>query len=69
MAIDSIDTEALQIEEDAQQIRAAELVKQFKLEMGVGDTSSAQGEPTLEVPEQEQEAGGKTIGKQRSKTD
>ncbi len=69
IALDSIDTDALQIEEDAQQIRASELVKQFKLEMGVGDTSSAQGEPTLEVPEQEQDLGSKTIGKQRSKTD
>lgn len=69
MALDSIDTDALQIEEDAEQIRASELVKQFKLEMGVGDTSAAQGEPELEVPEAEVEAGTKTIGKQRSKTD
>ena len=35
MALDSIDTEAMQIEEDAQDIQAAELVKQFKLEMGL----------------------------------
>ena len=67
MALDSIDTQALQIEEDAEKIRASELVKQFKLEMGVGDTSAAKTEPTLEVPEADLEAGGKTIGKQRSK--
>lgn len=67
MALDSVDTETLQIEEDAQQIRAAELVKQFKLEMGVGDTSGAQEEPELEVPEKEKDTAEKTIGKQKTK--
>lgn len=66
MALDSVDTEAMQIEEDAQKIRAAELVKQFKLEMGVGDTSGAQEEPELDVPEKEEAEGSKTIGKQRT---
>ena len=66
MALDSVDTETMKIEEDAQQIRAAELVKQFKLEMGVGDTSGAREEPELDIPEQELEAGAKTIGKQRT---
>jgi phage shock protein A len=66
MALDSVDTETMQIEEDAQHIRAAELVKQFKLEMGVGDTSGAKEEPELDIPEQELEAGAKTIGKQRT---
>ncbi|MFT5142723.1 MAG: phage shock protein A [Rhodothermales bacterium] len=68
MALDSIDTQSLQIEEDAEKIRASELVKQFKLEMGVGDTSAARGEPTLEVPDAEIESAAKTIGK-RSRTD
>jgi phage shock protein A len=66
MALDSVDTETMKIEEDAQQIRAAELVKQFKLEMGVGDTSGSKEEPELEIPEQELDAGAKTIGKQRT---
>jgi phage shock protein A len=66
MALDSVDTDALKIEEDAQQIRAAELVKQFKLEMGVGDTSGTQEEPQLDISEQEAESGAKTIGKQRT---
>ncbi len=35
MALDSIDTEAMQIEEDAQELQGAELVRQFKLEMGL----------------------------------
>lgn len=68
MALDSIDTEAMKIEEDAQKIRASELVKQFKLEMGVGDTAGAQAEPSLEVPESEVESA-KTIGRQRSKNE
>jgi phage shock protein A len=66
LALDSIDTEALKIEEDAQKIRASEIVKQFKLEMGVGDTSGAQAEPSIEVPERESESGGKTVGRQRT---
>lgn len=68
MALDSIDTESLRIDEEAQKIRASELVKQFKLEMGVGDTGGTREEPELEVPEQEkeEESGAKTIGKQRT---
>lgn len=68
MALDSIDTDTFRIEEDAQAIRAAELVKQFKLEMGVGDTEAA-AKPQLELPEQEAEHGAKTLGKQRSQTE
>jgi len=36
--------------------------------MGVGDTSGAKEEPELEIPEKEMEAGGKTIGKQRTQS-
>lgn len=68
MALDSVDTEGLKIEEDAQKIRAAEVVKQFKLEMGVGDTSGAASEPELDLSDQEMESGAKTIGKQRSQS-
>ena len=35
MALDSVDTVGMQIEEDAQSIQANELVKQMKLEMGL----------------------------------
>src|SRR5690606_12277362 len=59
MALDSIDTEALQIEEDAQEIQAAELVKQFKLEMGLAEPAprTAAPEPELRIPEAEQTGG------------
>jgi phage shock protein A len=35
LALDSVDSKSIAIEEDAEQIRASELVKQFKLEMGM----------------------------------
>lgn len=54
MALESVDHQSLQIEEDAEKIQAQELVKQFKMEMGL--TSPA---PVSEVSE----GGEKTIGK------
>lgn len=70
VALDSIDSEAIQIEEDARTIRASEIVKQFKLEMGVGEDVEAPAEEAkLEVPEKEAEQGQKTIGKQRTQTE
>ncbi|MDX1420663.1 MAG: PspA/IM30 family protein [Rubricoccaceae bacterium] len=59
MALDSIDTEALKIEEDAQEIQAAELVKQFKLEMGLAEPAPpvASPEPELRIPEAEETGG------------
>jgi glyoxylase-like metal-dependent hydrolase (beta-lactamase superfamily II) len=46
IALDSIDTEALKIEEDAQALHAAELVKQFKLEMGMEEGAPARAPGT-----------------------
>ena len=51
MALDRVDGQALQIEQDAEQIRAQELVRQMKLEMGL-ETPAA---PTEQVE--------KTLGK------
>ncbi len=70
MALDSVDSDALRIEEDAEAIRASELVKQFKLEMGMGDTTAAeQEEEKVDIPEQEAEEASKTIGKQRTRSE
>lgn len=71
LALDSVDEDAVRIEEDAEKIRASELVKQFKLEMGVGDAKPAEKEeePSLRLPEEEREAGEKTIGRERSRTE
>ena len=53
MALESVDHQAVEIEEEAEKIQANELVKQFKLEMGlsspapVSDVSGAGGEKTI----------------------
>ncbi len=70
MALDSIDTDSMQIEEDAESLRASELVKQFKLEMGLGEPAAAtKAEQRLELPEQEADQGEKTIGRERTQTE
>ncbi len=63
LAMDSIDTQALGLEEDAESYRAAELVKQFKLEMGLQQEASS---AKVDVPGQEEEAPAKTIGRERT---
>ena len=66
MALDSVDTEAMEIEEAAEDIRAAELVKQFKLEMGMVE-EDAGVDGGLDIPEeQELEDRQKTVGRQRT---
>src|SRR5699024_4017756 len=63
LALDSVDTEAMEIEANAEKLRASELVKQFKSEMGKSETTgkeeatSTEGEdikmedePTREEP-------------------
>ncbi len=54
MAMDSVDVSGMKIEQDAEALRAQELVKQFKLEMGMAEAPAA----TPAAPEPE-----KTIGK------
>lgn len=65
LALDSIDTDAMQIEADAEAIRAQELVNQFKLEMGMFE----EPEPEVELPaESETVQGQKTVGRQRTQS-
>ena len=70
IALDSVDQDALQIEEDAEQIRASEIVKQFKAEMGMtgAPAEESAGDSDLETPEEEAPETAKTIGKQRTGT-
>lgn len=75
LALDSIDTETMEIEANAEKLRASELVKQFKSEMGLGDEVKEQEKKVgkqidLEEPETADEKDqGKTIGKkERSKS-
>ncbi|MDX2249079.1 MAG: PspA/IM30 family protein [Bacteroidia bacterium] len=55
MALDSVDTDSYKIDEEAENLRAADLVKQFKMEMGLdsddplgGDTDHEPGKKELE---------------------
>lgn len=61
MALDSVDTEAMRIEEDAQEIQAAELVRQFKLEMGLSEppaSAPAEQAPRVQIPDDVESGGG-----------
>jgi phage shock protein A len=59
MALESVDHQKVAIEEDAEKLRASELVKQFKLEMGLTEQAAAIPQPVSEVAAD----GQKTIGK------
>ncbi|PSQ98183.1 MAG: hypothetical protein BRD48_08085 [Bacteroidetes bacterium QS_9_68_14] len=73
MALDSASAEEMQLEEDAERLRASELVDQFKLEMGQEPSSGTGGElgegergepsaaPASETEEREEAS--KTIGR------
>lgn len=64
IALDSIDTKTMEIEVDAERIRASELVKQFKMEM---NTESEPAAPLLKAQtERESTESGKSIGKSRT---
>ncbi len=70
MALDSVDRDSIRIEEDAEAIRAAELVKQFKVEMGMSEPKPAAEErPRVEMPDEESSQGAKTVGRDRARTD
>jgi len=45
MAMSNVDQQKMKIEEDAQKIQAGELVKQFKIEMGLASPSAAGASP------------------------
>lgn len=62
MALDSVDSESLKIEEDAEELRAGELVKQFKLQMGSEESPALEGQSAVSEVGEEKEAD-KTIGK------
>lgn len=65
MALDSIDTKMMEIEVDAEKLRAQDLVKQFKLEMN----QTAAAKPLVDSIEDEssEATSTKTIGKQKTK--
>ena len=58
LALDSIDTQTMEIEANAEKIRAHELVEQFKMEMGQSSGSIS----VDEAPEEEKESPTKSVG-------
>lgn len=69
LALDSVDMQELRIEEDAEAIRAQELVKQFKLEMGIEAPAPQREQRRVELPEDELDETSKTLGKERTRTE
>ncbi len=63
MALDSVDTVGMQIEEDAQSIQANELVKQMKLEMGLIAPEPIAADPIASPVADPIAESAKTIGK------
>ena len=74
LALDSLDTDTMEIEASADKLRAHELVEQFKTDMnepGEKETESADksGEETIEIDEEDTSGEStKTIGKKREKS-
>lgn len=69
IALESVDTETMEIEANAEKLRAKELVNQFKLEMGK-DSASKEDE-TIDIEEStksEKESSQKTVGKEQTKS-
>ena len=61
IALDSIDTKTMEIEANAEKIRAHELVEQFKMEMGTSSGSiSVDDEPAEEEKSPKKSVGAKT---------
>ncbi len=64
IALESIDTKAMEIEVDAERLRASELVKQFKLEM---NTETETTKPLLDKETEGSESdAGKSLGKTKT---
>lgn len=70
IALDSIDTKSLEIEIDAEKMRAADLVSQFKREMAK-DSDAKESAPSKKIEVSGDDAsgdGGKTIGRSKEKS-
>lgn len=71
IALDSVDTKSMEIEANAEKMRAQELVSQFKREMGKEvDTSESVSQKKIDIEEQGDRVDdtGKTVGKDKTKS-
>lgn len=69
IALESVDTETMEIEANAEKLRAQELVSQFKQKMGksTGSGGSSGKKIDIEETEEAEKESGKTVGKDRTK--
>lgn len=70
IALESVDTASMEIEANAEKLRAQELVSQFKQEMGRTETETAK-EKSIDIedaPVKSKQESQKTIGKERTKS-
>lgn len=68
IALESVDTETMEIEANAEKLRAKELVNQFKLEMGKETKAKEDETIDIEEPAEKEKESKKTIGKERTKS-
>ena len=69
MALDTVDTQSMRIEEDAETLRAQDLVNQFKMEMGMAlPPVQAAPMPSIRLPEGPAEDGTSGGGLDRTRT-
>ena len=68
LALESVDTETMEIEANAEKLRAKELVNQFKLEMGKESKSKEDKTIDVEEPVKGDKEQQKTVGKERTKS-
>lgn len=69
IALESVDTHSMEIEANAEKLRAQELVNQFKLEMGK-EAAPSKKEKSIEIDDEadSKKESQKTIGKQKTKS-
>lgn len=68
IALESVDTETMEIEANAEKLRAKELVSQFKLEMGKESKAKEDKAIDIEEPTKTEKDSQKTIGKEKTKS-
>lgn len=69
IAMDSVDTKTMEIEIDAEKLRAHDLVQQFKLEMMQSEGGSEGGAKTggIKIDDELDSSGSKSVGRNRTK--
>ena len=68
IALESVDTETMEIEANAEKLRAKELVNQFKLEMGKETKAKEDKTIDIEEPAKAEKESQKTVGKEKTKS-